>query len=290
MKLILILLFIIQLPVFSQTMDGPVDSLTPTDTYINAPDTLTYPIRQNTAFDIGEKLTFKIRYGFIRAGTATMSVKENTELNRRPVYLLQTTAQSAATFSWIYTVDDIVNSFLDKQGLFSWKFEKRLREGGYKADLTVNYLPEDSLARVNFVRYKSDDDIRRKKYDVKTPPFVVDILGAFYYIRTLPLEVGKSFYLTNHDNKKVYELEVKVYRREIVEVEAGKFLCLLIEPLMKGEGIFKNKGRLKVWVTDDKYKIPVQMKTEIVVGHLTTELEKIEGLTGRIPARVWDGE
>ena len=44
------------------------------------------------------------------------------------------------------------------------------------------------------------------------------------------------------------------------------FDVLRIEPLLKGEGIFKQKGRLLVWVTDDEYKIPVQMTSEVAVG------------------------
>ena len=85
---------------------------------------------------------------------------------------------------------------------------------------------------------------------------------------------------------KLINLEVKVYKREVLEVEAGKFRCLFIEPLLQGDGIFKQKGRLKVWLTDDQYKIPVQMTSEVIVGHITTELEKIEGLPYKIPAKI----
>jgi hypothetical protein len=248
---------------------------------------LIFPEYANSAFSIGEKLTFRIRYGFIRAGTAVMQVKKELMMNERPVYHIQTTARSASTFSWIYEVKDEVNTFVDKFGFFSWRFEKRLREGNYHADLFVDYDPLKSTASVEYQRFRSEprkDDHR--KYMVNTPPFSYDVLAAFYFIRTQPLAVGKSIYLTNHDNKKVYNLEVKVYRKETVEVEAGTFRCLVVEPLLEGEGIFKQKGRMQIWLTDDQYKIPVQMKSEVMVGHITTELEKIEGGPKNIPALV----
>jgi hypothetical protein len=270
----------------SDTLDSPGILKGQDDINIIEPNVLVFPKRINEAFKPGEKLTFKIRYGIIRAGTATMFVKEELELNNRKVYYIQSTAKSAAAFNWIYKVEDKVVSYLDKEGLFSWKFEKRLREGGYKVDLMVDYDPFQSLAKVNFIRYHSDMTIRKKdNYQVKTTPFILDILAAFYYVRTQELQVGKSIFLTNHDKKKINKLEVKVYKKDIIKVKAGKFRCFVVEPLLSGEGIFKQKGRLKVWLTDDQYKIPVQMKSAVFVGNITTELEKIEGIAGPIPAK-----
>jgi hypothetical protein len=248
---------------------------------------LAFPEVNNNAFRVGEKLYFKLRYGFVRAGSAIMEVKREHVLNARPVYHIQTTARSASAFNWIFKVEDEVNSYLDKWGLFSWKFEKKLREGGYKVDILVDYDPYSENAHVDFTRYHPDMTIRKKEsYDVLSPAFTFDILAAFYYVRNQDLKVGESVYLTTHDEKKVYELEIKVYKEEVLQVQAGKFRCLLMEPLLKGEGIFQQKGRLKVWMTNDIYKIPVQMTSEVVVGHITSELEKIEGIGAKIPAQI----
>jgi hypothetical protein len=265
--------------------DAPPSSLPVKNSSVSVP--LVYPVVKNTTFSVGEKLTFKVRYGFIRAGAAVMEIKGESTLRNRRVYHIQTRAKSASGFDFIYKVEDVVDSFIDQEGLFSWKFQKRLREGGYKADLLVDYYPQDSLADVSFTRYKGKMKVyKQQNYQVKTPPFVLDVLASLYYVRTQPLEVGKSVFITNHDNRKIYELEVRVHQRDTVETEAGKFRCLLVEPVLKGEGIFKQKGRLKVWLTEDRFKIPVQMTSEIAVGHITTELEKIEGLPTNVPARL----
>jgi len=291
-KYILILIAII-LPAYlilgsdSQIQDSLEVSKTAEVDSSGQKDTLEYPVFENNAFEVGEKLTFKIRYGFIRAGTATMSVVREMEYGDHPVYQIRTTANSASTFSWIYKVEDVVYSYLDRYGLFSWRFEKRLREGSYYFDLNARYSPEDSLIKVNNIRYDDDMEIKKQEeFELKSSPFIRDVLAAFYFIRSQDLDVGKSIFMSNHDNKKTYDLEVKVYKREVLEVEAGTFRCLFIEPLLQGEGIFKQKGRLKVWVTDDQYKIPVQMTSEVIVGHITTELEKIEGIPNKIPAKL----
>jgi len=127
---------------------------------------------------------------------------------------------------------------------------------------------------------------KKESYEVESPAFTFDILAAFYYIRNKELKVGKSVYLTTHDERKVYDLEIKVYKEEVVDCKAGKFRCFKLEPLLKGEGIFKQKGRLEVWLTNDNYKLPVQMKSKVIVGSITSELERVEGIDGPIPSQL----
>jgi len=241
----------------------------------------------NYAFGNGEELTFKIRYGFIRAGTAKMKVFTKIYDNNRKVYHLQTIAKSASAFNWIYEVNDTVNSYVDYNYFYPVHFEKKLREGGYRVDLLTDYFPNDSLAKIDFIRYNSDMKVKKhQSFEMTVPSYVQDILSSFYYIRIQDLEVGNTIFLSNHEKKKVYDLKVIVHPREIVEVEAGTFLCVVVEPVLKGVGLFKSEGGLKVWLTDDEKKIPVQMKTEVLVGSITTELIKIKGISGPIKARI----
>ena len=255
-------------------------------------DTTVYAMKadssvQSTGFVIGEKLTFKLRYGFITAGYAEMMAGRESYKDSVDAYHFQTKARSAAGFSWIYRVKDEVNSFINYRDFSTIMFEKKLREGSYRADLITNYAHQDSMAYVEYIRYKSNMKVRTKTtYQVKVPPDVQDILSSFYYIRTRKLEVGKPFFLNNHEKKKVYPLEIKVYKKETVKVAAGKFRCLLVEPLIKGEGLFNKKGWLRIWLTDDEYKVPVQMTTEVIVGHITSELIKIEGIPTPLPAKL----
>ncbi len=239
------------------------------------------------AIRYGEDLTFKIRYGFISAGIAHMRILGLNNQKGYPALHIQTTAKNIPAFSWIYKVDDVVNVLVDPVKLIPYYFEKKLREGTYKADLTVDYSHADTLARVEFIRYKKDMSIKkRKSYPVKIPANVFDILSAFYYIRTQPLKVGESIFLSSHETKKVYDLEVKVHRKEKLKVDAGTFNTLVVEPLLKGEGIFKQKGRLLIWLTDDELKIPVQMTSAVMIGHITSELIDIKGIDVPIPARI----
>jgi len=244
----------------------------------------------NQAFDVGEKLTFDIKYGFIKAGVATMEVKHLvTVQDSFPSYHIVSTARSTPTFDLVFKVRDSVETFVDARGIFSWKFNKFLREGGYKFDLMVNYDQIFGKAHVKMIRYESEEPLKIRKqeeFEIPIPKYVLDILASFYYVRTQKLEVGMPVSVVNHDNKKIYNLYVIIQRREKIKVKAGTFNCLVVQPRLKGEAIFKQKGKLWVWLTDDDRKIPVLMKSKVLVGSITTELTKIEGIKGPIRAKI----
>lgn len=214
---------------------------------------------ENRSWGVGEKLKFVVRYGMIVAGSAEMNVEKVVDCGGHDTYHVVSTARSSKFFSLFFKVDDEVESFIDTEGLYTHRFEKHIREGGYKTDRVTNFDQKRHIA------VRGTDTIQ-------TYPFVQDILSAFYYARTQDLEVGKPLFIDNHTDKKNYPLEVKVHRRERVRTRAGTFNCLLLEPVLRTSAIFENKGRLLVWVTDDRFKMPVMMKSKVVIGSITTEL------------------
>ena len=65
---------------------------------------------------------------------------------------------------------------------------------------------------------------------------VHDVLSAFYFVRTLDLEVGRDVFLSAHSSRETYDLRVIVHSREQVETALGSFDCFVIQPVMVGEG------------------------------------------------------
>lgn len=215
----------------------------------------------NHAFGVGERLEFSVGYGMIKAGTAVMEIPEIVKFNGKKCYYIVSTAKSNKFFSVFFKVDDKVESFMDVHELYSHRFDKHLREGKFKADVSTIFDQENHLAIYN----NSQDTFSVAAY-------VQDVLSAFYFVRTQDLKVGRSIFVDNHTDKKNYPLEVKVLRKERIKVPAGTFDCVVVEPILKASGIFKQKGRLTVWLTDDEIKMPVLMKSKVVIGSISTEL------------------
>ena len=85
--------------------------------------------------------------------------------------------------------------------------------------------------------------------------------------------MGKDLVFDIVNRSKQYPLIVKVLKKEKVKTKAGTFNTIVVEPQIRGEGIFVSKGKsLKVWLTDDKYKMPVKMTVEVFIGSVSAEL------------------
>jgi hypothetical protein len=221
----------------------------------------------------GEQLAFSIQYGLISAGEATLEVEPSLKVRQdRTTYHLVSQAISNPVFSKFFKVRDRVESFVDTLHLHSVRFEKHLREGDYKKDLLILFDQERHVALIDGVR------------ECEVEPHVQDILSSLYYVRTVPLAVGQSVYVPNHDNGKNYPLEVRIEGRERVQVDAGTFDCLVVEPVLMGEAVFKQDGRVRVWLTDDELRLPVLLKSKVFVGAIAGVLTRFE-LGGR-----WRGQ
>jgi hypothetical protein len=219
-----------------------------------------YPVISFVPFGAGEKFVYSVQYGIINAGEASLEVRNIAYIDSIPCYHIVSDARSNRVFSRFFKVRDRFESFMDTLDLVSLYYEKHLREGKYRKDEEVKF---DQKAHKAIYKDRA----------VPIPPRTQDVLAALYYVRTLPLEIGQSFAVANHTNGKNYPLVIKVLRREQVTVEAGTFDCIVVEPILRSEGLFKHEGRLTVWLSDDKYRIPVLMQSKVVVGAISAVLK-----------------
>lgn len=209
----------------------------------------------------GELLVFSIDYGPVNAGEASLEVGEVVDSGGRPCYPVESKAASNRFFSAFYLVRDKVITHIDVQTLATRYFSKRLREGDYRKNVAIRYDQEAGKARHLDGR---DEDV---------PSGVQDILSAFYFVRTLPLVPGQPALVTTHSSRKTYDLVVNVHGRERITVPAGTFDCLVVQPVIQGEGLFQFEGDLTIWLSDDERRLPVLMKTKVKVGAIDASLK-----------------
>ncbi len=216
-------------------------------------------------FRVGESLRFSVQYGFFKAGTAWLEVPEERDWNGNPAYVLVARAQSNGFFDKIYKVRNRIESVWDQRGRFSWRYLEDRHEGKYTANDTIVFDPE-----IREARYKNG-----QTYPI--PANAQDALSAFYFTRYHALPIGGSFSFEYHASRKSAPLEVKVIGRQTVKTPAGKFKCVVVEPMLKAGGIFKNKGRLVIWLTDDERRMPVLMRSKVLIGSISVVLQEVKG-------------
>lgn len=231
---------------------------------------------KNEAFGTGERLVFDVNYGFVTAGEAVMEIPALDSLAGRKCFRVEFRVSSLPSFSWIYKVEDRYLTFIDVETIAPLRFEQHIREGSFKRDFTADFDQVNHVARTTEGEYP-------------IPPYVHDIMSAFYYARTIDfsaMKTGELVVLQNFYKDKSYELAVKLLGRQELEVAAGTFNTVVVEPLVREGGLFKSEGRIVIWMTDDDRKIPIRVNTKVVIGSIDTELREYSGIVGPVRARI----
>ena len=229
----------------------------------------------NNAFREGEKLTFDVKYGFVTAGIATFEIPAIKKMSGRNTYHITFEVNTVPTFDNFFKVRDRYETYLDVEGIFPWRFEQHIREGKFSRDFSAFFDQRKGKA-------KTSDG----QFDI--PKYVNDIVSAFFYARTIDysnLKVGDKIPLKNFYKDKVYDLDVVYHGKETIEVEAGKFECLIVEPLVQEGGLFKSEGSIMLWMTNDEAKMPVRVKTKVVVGAIDADLTSYKGVYGKLTSK-----
>ncbi|HAE30984.1 MAG TPA: DUF3108 domain-containing protein [Flavobacteriales bacterium] len=228
---------------------------------------------KNESFKAGEKLVYKVHYGLVDAGFATLEVKETTKnINGRKLLHVVGKGKSISAFDLFFKVRDRYESYIDQEGMFPWIFIRRVYEGGF--EIKQDYT---------FYQHKKKVITGKDKLDV--PANVQDMLSSFYYARTIDFSNAKiddEFEINCVVDGETWPLKIKYKGEDVVKIKKGKFNCLKFAPVLQEGRIWENEEDLTVWITNDQNKIPLLAKTKILVGSIKMELCEYEGLAGPI--------
>lgn len=238
---------------------------------------------KNNAFKTGEWIEFRIHYGPITAGKAYLEVKsELTDFNGRKCYHIVGKGRSAKSFDWIYKVDDRYETIMDVEGLFPWRFKRKIREGGFRKYTEVVF---DHFKKQAFEANNHNQEI--KKY--KVPTYIQDALSTFYYSRTKDYsnaKVGQVFHFENFLDREVHDFDVEYLGKTTIKVGAGKFKVVKLKPKLVEGGIFMHKGDMFLYVSDDENKLPVRIEADLVVGSIKVDLNKVKNVKNPMKAKI----
>lgn len=225
-----------------------------------------YPKVENTAWVLNEELTYTLKYAIFKAGTGVFKVENGPRTNGRETYKVTSSLKSGKHF--FYNIDDLTTAIIDKEGLFTWKYTKRQREGDYKNDEETTFDHEKATA------VRVDDGTTHPAMGFER--YATDVLSAIYLVRNLPLDSSKGKKFPVHDGRRDYTMEINIKGRETVKCGLGTFKCIIVQPKMYNKDGPLKKGQMTLWLTDDARKVPVMIKMQLKVGSIVGTLESLK--------------
>lgn len=226
--------------------------------------------RAAVPFLIGENLTYDVRFGAIKVGTARMRVMGLDTIRTRPAWHVKFTLSGGTIF---YKVDDVYESWMDVVTLNSLRYVQDTEQGSRERKRQFEIFPERAVFQEVFKR-------NREMPSVANP---LDDGSFLFFIRTVPLVVGKTYEFNRYFKPDRNPVTIRVLRRERVRVPAGAFDAIVIQPIIKTSGIFSEGGAAEIWLTDDDKRMMLQMKSRLSFGSLNLFLRSYRWTTDSTP-------
>lgn len=220
----------------------------------------------------GEKLTFDVSWAVFPAGHVTSEIQRTADGGSDPAHIV-VQVRSQGFVSLLYNVEDEFRSQINPQSGCSQSIEKKVSEGKRHKDTQIQFDPAKKLALL------VEHDLARPKDPAKhaeneIPACVQDVISSFYYLRRVPLEVGKQIQLPVNDGAKTFNVTVEVQTKEKIQTPMGEFAAFRLEPRVFN-GLYKRKGRMLIWITDDDKRLLAQIRAMISVGTITGTLRSV---------------
>lgn len=229
---------------------------------------------QNRAYGDGEWFKFRVHYGFVTAGYATLEVNDAV-LNGKEVYHVKGEGRTTGVSKLFFRVEDYYQSYIDKEKDIPYRFIRKIDEGGYTKDIQIDFDHDTSKALIR--NYKKDTE-----EIVDFPSNAQDMISAFYYLRnyleTDGLKEGDIMDMNMFFDRENFRFRMKFLGRETLKTKFGKVPCLIFRPYVEAGRVFEEKESLTVWVSDDGNKMPMLIKANLAVGSLKATLSEFKGL------------
>lgn len=235
---------------------------------------LSFDTQREDSFDSGEYFKFRIHYGIVNAGYATLEVKDAT-INNKKVFHAIGKGYTTGMSKFFFKVEDLYESYFDKQTGLPYRYIRKIDEGGYTKNQEGIFNQSEN--RVLVKDYK-----RKTEKTIVLNGDVQDIISSFYYLRNHPnidkLKSGESISIDMFFDEEITKFKLKYIGRQDITTKFGTVSTMMFKPLVQTGRVFKEKESVTLWITDDNNKVPVRIKADLAVGSLKADLDEYKGL------------
>ncbi len=230
--------------------------------------------QKERAFTGGEFFKFRVHYGIMNAGYASLQVKDAMVGNKK-VYHAVGNGYTTGMAKLFFKVNDNYESYFDTETGKPYQYVRKINEGGYTKNQEGFF--NQTTNKITVKDYKENSE---KTYTVTES--VQDIISTFYYLRNYPkidqLKPGEAVAVDMFMDEAIIKFKLKFLGREDIDTSFGTVSAMIFRPMVLSGRIFKEEESVTVWISNDDNKIPLRIKASLAVGSLKADLQEYKGL------------
>lgn len=232
----------------------------------------------NNAFQGGEKLVYKLYYNWkfvwIPAGEVKFNVVENDD-----DFEVYVTGKTYDSYNSFFEVDDKFYSKMNKETLLPSDFLRDIKEGSYLKYDSISF----NQTAYNATTYHGKTKESAGVEDWNLGECMQDMVSILYHVRNFDFgskKKGHKFPVKIFFDKEIFDLDVEykgVKKKKKIK-DLGKFDTYEFSPEVVAGEVFDEDTRMKIWVSKDGNKIPLQIESPVSIGSVKAVLKSYEGL------------
>lgn len=231
-----------------------------------------YRVITNESFQRSESYTYKAKLGILTIGEAKVDVAKTLHvINNRTCFLVNIAGKTAGVTD-LYKVRNNYHSYIDTLAILPQRFMMDVSENNYKKEQVIAF---DQLKNSALVEEKGAS----KKWQM--PDNIQDVVSVYYYFRLInfsKMSVGESFSQKMFFDNEIYDMKFKFMGKEIIKTKFGRLSVLKVLPILPKNKIFDGQEAIRIWVSDDKNRIPVRIACDFnYIGDVVLEVNNYQG-------------
>ncbi|QSE99017.1 DUF3108 domain-containing protein [Fulvivirga lutea] len=232
----------------------------------------------NTSFIPGEVINYKVHYGFVNAAEGKMVISDKLfKINNRHCYKIDVYGKSIGMFDVFLRIRDNWGTYLDTASIIPHKAYRYIEEGKYRKKEIVNFHHFNK--KVEVIDFDKNKEIWKPAKEFEAPTYVQDMVSGYYYLRTLDfdkLKENEIIQLKAFFDDEVYDFNIRFLGREEVKTKIGTIRSLVLSPIMPENSLFDGENSIRVWISDDRNKVPIKVKAQMFVGAVEVDIQSYE--------------
>lgn len=214
-----------------------------------------------------QKLLFEAEWRLVHAGDVEVetSAAESLRMQLRTAGVVRAFVKVDNQFQATY-----------RPGWCAEATELTAHEGKRHRETKVRFDAAEGKAHYSERDLAKESVVSQTSIDI--PACVHDVTAGLQRLRELLPQPGAVIELPVSDGKKAVMARVEAQRRERVRTPVGEFQAIRYEAFLMGGVLYRRKGRLFVWISEDERRLPVQIRVQMpfYIGTVTLQLEKVE--------------
>lgn len=215
------------------------------------------PAVPNSFIRSGEVLEYSVKIRGIPAGNQMIQINAEKSLDGNEVYHVKSISKVRKLFNILYPFSNHSESIIQSESFHPLRYTKKIRDGGYKGDIKVDFDWDNQVARI----------VKDNKHtEISVPQGVQDELSMIYLLRSKELQVGQEYEFPFLTGNKTLKTTVYVLRTERIKTILGSLDTIVIKTKPKD---------IIIWFTNDAARIPVKIEARTKIGKLVSKLKSV---------------